>query len=181
MPSDERVVAKSGPTVSLAEILSTASTEAARLGKMKRWQAAFRHAAPELPVMVARLDQPGTYYYIAGFRTGPIVTGRLRLNAHTGKYAEATGVSTVGRALTRYQTPDEVWARVFTPRSRKAAGGGEGATRLLPVVEPMLVWQPSQQSRTPFMPFYQVKFGRKTRFIRVDGEEFDELTRSVGN
>lgn len=179
MENDKRVSPKSGPTVSLPVILSTATAEAARLGKMERWQLAFRHAAPELPMMVERLDQPGTYYYIAGFRTGPRVTGRLRLNAHTGKYVEATGISTVDRTLTRYQTPDEVWARLFLPRSRKSAGGG--STRLTPVLEPMLVWQPSQQSRTPFLPFYRVKFGRKTRYFRVDGPDFDELSQSAGN
>ena len=179
MASDDRAVARSGPTVSLPAILATATAEAARLGKMERWKAAFRHATPELPAMVARLDQPGTYYYIAGFRTGPRVTGRLRLDAPTGKYVEATGISTVERSLTRYQTPDEVWARLILPRSLKSAGGG--ATRLSVVLEPMLVWQPSQQSRTPFLPFYLARFGRKTRYCRVDGTDFDELTRSAGN
>ena len=179
MPNDERVVAKGGSPLNQPDLLTCARAEGTRLGAMKRWEAAFRRATPELPLIVARLDQPGVYYCIAAFRIGPRITGRIRLNAYTGKYVEATGVAKTGEALTRYQTPDELWSRLFTTKSRTATG--EGATRPTPVVEPMLVWQPSQQSRTPFLPFYQVKFGRKTRFYRVDGPDFDALYSAVGN
>jgi hypothetical protein len=175
--NDERLIAKNASPLNVPELLACAQAEGTRLGAMTRWEAAFRHATAELPILVARLDQPGTYYCLAAFRIGPGITGRIRLNAYSGKYAEATGVAKRGQTLTRFQTPDDVWSRLFPPRSRTARGG----TRRMPVIEPMLVWQPSQQSRTPFLPFYQVKDGRKTRFFRVDGPDFDALYPAVGN
>ena len=75
MENDKRVSAKSGPTVSLPAILSTATAEAARLGKMERWQLAFRRAAPELPVMV---EQAGSARHLLLHRRVPHRPARHR-------------------------------------------------------------------------------------------------------
>jgi hypothetical protein len=41
---------------------------------------------------------------------------------------------------------------------------------------PVLVWKPCLQSRSPFLPFYQLSVGDSFVYYRVDGERFSKLT-----
>ena len=180
MQSVKFVSRSGGPPLSPPEILTAAQAVADRLGKQTQWRYAFRHASPDPPLLVARLDRPGTYYYIAPFRIAGRLTGRIELNAQTGKYGEATGVVTPKDELSRYASVDDVWARVRTPLPESRSARPARPARM-PVIEPILVWRPSLQSRTPFLPFHLGRIGRKVTYFRVDGKEFDDLFMAAGN
>ena len=174
-----------GPTLGLPEIIAGARTEAARLGELQKWKFAFRQAAPDPPLLVERLDLSGRFYSIVPFRIGSRLTGRIAMDAHTARYEVATGVVSEDTMLERYQNLDDVWKRLLLPPSppRTRSRDGNAPPPLppgQPVVEPILVWRPSLQSRSPFLPFHVVRFGRTLRYMRVDGREFDDLVLAAG-
>lgn len=164
-----------GPPLGVPELIARAAAEAERLGKQKRWKPAFRDASPELPALVQRLDQPGIYYCLVGFGFGERLTGRIRLNAQTGAYAEAMGIEQPFGGLDRFKTLDDAHRQFPTgsvePKNR---------TGHPPVIDPILVWQPCSQSPSPFLPFYHVRERRRQHFYRVDGTVFAELFRGAG-
>jgi hypothetical protein len=51
---------------------------------------------------------------------------------------------------------------------RKASGAVD--------VNEALVWKPCEESGSPFYPFRVTTVDGRLRYIRVDGEAFDELT-----
>lgn len=177
MPSDNLCRPRLASTLGLPELMCEAELTAARLAKLKRWGPAFRGASPDLPLLVGRLDLAGVYYAIVAFRIGDHLTARMRLDAHTGQYAEATGVEKAGARLKPYETADDIRRRLLRMRGAPTPRAGRSAT---PVVDPMMVWQPSAQSPTPFLPFYRVTAGRRVRFWRVDGRDFDTLGLGAG-
>ena len=177
MASDSSCRSRLAPTLGLPDLLCEAELAAARLVKVKRWWPAFRGASPELPLLVARLDHAGEYYAIVAFRIGDLLTARMRLDAHTGTYAEATGIEKVGASLRPYDTADDIRRRLITRRVVPAPRSGRSAAA---VVDPIMVWQPSAQSPTAFLPFYRVTAGRRVRFWRVDGRDFDQVGLGAG-
>ncbi len=177
MASDSSCRPRLAPTLGLPALLCEAELAAARLVKLKRWWPAFSGASPELPLLVARLDLAGVYYAIVAFRIGDLLTARMRLDAHTGKYAEATGIEKVGASLRPYDTADAIRRRLIQQRVPPSPGARRAVA---PVVDPIMVWQPSAQSPTAFLPFYRVTAGRHVRFWRVDGRDFDKVELGAG-
>ncbi len=177
MPSDSPCRARLAPTLGLPELMCEAKLTAVRLAKLKRWGPAFRGASPEAPLLVERLDHAGVYYAIVAFRIDDRLTARMRLDAHTGVYAEATGIQKVGAQLPLYETADDIRRRLLKRRVAPTPRAGRAAA---PVVDPMMVWQPSAQSPTPFLPFYRVTAGKRVRFWRVDGRDFDSVGLGAG-
>lgn len=177
MASDSSCRSRLAPALGLPDLLCEAELAATRLAKLKRWWPAFRGASPELPLLVGRLDHAGVYYAIVAFRIDDRLTARMRLDAHSGKYAEATGIEKVGASLQPYETADDIRRRLIRMRAAPTLRAPRSAA---PVVDPLMVWQPSAQSPTAFLPFYRVTTGRRVRFWRVDGRDFDKVELGAG-
>jgi hypothetical protein len=166
------------PTV----ILLRARGEAARLERVPRWAPAFSGAAPQTPLIVQRLDEPGQYYYIVSYGVGPRATARLRMDAYTGGYAEGIGIGKDGDALTPYRTAPEAYTRLARAIQAEAKKKKKTNSKLLPPMsmEPFPVWRPCAQSFSAFLPFYQITVGSSVRYVRFDGKVYDALTYGAG-
>lgn len=174
------------------EILARAEAEASRLSNLKHWKPAFERSMPETPLLVRRLDQTDRYYYIVSFVSGVGITARLRMHAHTGRFAEGVGVDKLTDALMPYFTPEEVRRRLprllaakaetdrAKARSKKTKKKDEPAP-LSFGIEPFLVWKPCAQSLSAFLPLYRIRqSGHSGWYFRVDGKLYDELTFGAG-
>lgn len=164
------------PVLGLPALLTAAVKEAARLEKQPRWAIALKGASPEQPTLVQRLDRPGEYYALVGFRLGPRLSARLRLDAHDAKPGAAMGIETRSAGLTPFRTADDarvaVIARIVPPGTAPASAQV--------VVDPFLVWRPCPQSPNAFVPFYRVRRKAVQRFYRIDGTMFDALGQGAG-
>ena len=45
------------------------------------------------------------------------------------------------------------------------------------IIDPILVWKPCVESYSRFLPFYKVKMGNKTVYVRIDGKVYPRLTQ----
>lgn len=163
------------------EILRHARREASRLAMVESWTPAFAGSSPGLPLLVKRLDQTGRYYYLVPFGVGEHVTVRLRMDAHTGNYAEGISVGRRGDALQPFRTPEQAHRRVALKLEARAKHKKKIA-QALPVItiEPFLVWKPCAQSFSAFLPFYLITVSGSEFYVRVDGRVFDTLTFGAG-
>jgi hypothetical protein len=159
------------------EILERARAEAKRLGEATNWRPAFVESVPETPLLVLRRDKTDADYYIVSFRAGTGVTARLRMNAHTGRYAEGIGIDKMGDVLNAYTMPDDarrkVTGELATARKRKKKKSPkrrQPSDQLLIALDPFLLWQPCAQSLSPFLPFYRFSVPGEEIYVRVDGK-----------
>ena len=130
---------------------------------------------PQRPLTVQRLDLDDDYYYIVPFTRGGVLTARLMIDARENRFVEATGIETAGQRLPPYIDPvrllEESYGRVIDlphVRKRIIRPGTVG-------LHPVLVWKPSAESSSPWLPFYQLSVGDEFVYLRVDGRLTDRL------
>ncbi len=174
-PPQRPPVSEPGPVLGPPDVLRRANSEALRLATLERWAPAFVAASQEPPLLVRRLDKDD-FYYLVSFRSGDGITARVRINAHTGKYAEAIGIDRRGDALAPYLTPERIRDRI----ARKPPAGSARTGQRAPIIEPFLGWKPCAQSFSAFLPFYVVRVGVTVLYYRVDGKVFTQLTAGAG-
>lgn len=167
------------------EIVELAQAEAKRLGESPNWRPAFVESIPETPLLVLRGDKTEADFYIVSFRAGLRVTARLRMNAHTGRYAEGIGIDKSGDMLKPYFTLDQAQrgvARTLDAAASKSKKKKKKKGKEPPVPEPFLIWRPCVQSLSPFLPFYRfVAPGNAELYFRVDGKLYrGSLTYGAG-
>ena len=170
------------------EIIDRAAREIERMQDWPGWETAFAAASPGSPLLVKRLDLTGWYYYLVPFGAGSGITARLRLNAHTGKYAEAMAIDKSGDNLPPYVPLETAATRI---RRRLAAGGQakrnatkrtkSGGVQPQILFDPFPGWQPCLESLTAFLPFYIVNIDGRLLYYRLDGKIFDTLTFGAGH
>jgi hypothetical protein len=159
------------------EIVERAQAEARRLGEATNWKPAFVESIAETPLLVLRRDKTDADYYIVSFRARTGITARLRMNAHTGRYAEGIGIDKSGDLLKAFLTPDQAQrkvARVLDTarkgKKKKSANRRQPSNQLLIALDPFLLWQPCAQSLSPFLPFYRFSVPGEEIYLRVDGK-----------
>jgi hypothetical protein len=161
------------------EILERAQAEARRLAHSTNWKPAFEGSVPETPLLVQRRDKADADYYIVSFRANTGVTARLRMNAHTGRYAEGIGIDKLGDVLKPFFAPDKAHrkvaraldrARKGKKKKKKSAEQLQPSDLMLPAPDPFLLWQPCAQSLSPFLPFYRFWVPGDEIYLRVDGK-----------
>ena len=167
------------PIVTPAAVESEALRALTWLLKSPRWAFAFSEAKPQKPLLVQRLDQDDSYYYIVPFAIEDVVTARIILDAKTSKFIEAAGIEEPGSSLPRFVDPAAELANwhgkvVSLPslRSRVIRPDTVGE-------HPVLVWRPCLESMSPFLPFYLRSVGDEFVYLRVDGERFARLTTGL--
>ena len=140
------------------------------------WTPALARSRPATPVLVERLDLEDSYYYIVPVQVGPAETARIRIDAKTGHFMDATAVEKSEEQITPYLTwPDVLQRLTAAPivlvdqRIRWVRPEAVGR-------HPVLVWKPCNESRSPFTPFYQCSVADTLVYIRTDGTYFAQLT-----
>lgn len=131
----------------------------------------MKKPAPGMPVLVRHLDGNDFWYLVPFIESGNVVGGIMRIDAKKAKFQDASFFVKTKKSnpIKRFTTTQITGLLVKEYGSSKAV--------LENKVEPILVWKPCEQSYTSFSPFYKVKMGNKTVYMRMDGEIFDKLTK----
>jgi|SRR5687767_1198907 len=141
-----------------------------------RLERAMKSARAQSAQLVQRLDHPDRYYYIVTFAVGSRDTARVIVDGFEGTVDEIEGVEDDGDSLQRYLAGPVTVERLLA-QTRQSPDILRYRVRQGTVGEhPVLVWKPCVQSRSPFLPFYQLSVGDSFVYYRVDGEQFDALT-----
>lgn len=156
--------------------LQKAGEVAAQLGGADRLRVALAEARPSSAVLVQRLDEPDSYYYIVSFLEGDRETARVTIDAEDGELLEVSGVSEKGQVLQPYVTPAATLDRLYGEADRMPTANRFQIRPGVVGQHPVLVWKPCGQSSSPFLPFYQFSVGDTFVYYRLDGRRFDELT-----
>jgi hypothetical protein len=133
-------------------------------------------AEPRSALLVQRLDDPDLYYYIVTFQTGGRDTARAIVDAFDGNLDELEAIEETGEDLTTYLPAPAALQRLRKETERAADVLRFRVRDGLVGEHPVLVWKPCLQSRSPFLPFYQLSVGDSFVYYRVDGERFSKLT-----
>jgi hypothetical protein len=127
----------------------------------------FLDRQPIRPLLVRRLDAKDPtrrYYYLVAFGASASTIGAAaRVHAISGEYQEATAIPQIER---------RPWGGVAAEWSIDTSKAASGTVD----VSQALVWKPCEESGSPFYPFRVVTVGGQRRYVRIDGEAFDELT-----
>ena len=167
----------SGDILRVPEVQDLARREAETLAQQAYWQAAFDHATVQLTELVNPIPTNIAAYYIVDFRVGTRQTGRLMLDARTGSVRAIAGVdethATMPSFLSRQEVLSQLIDHVITlPTDLNGSFVASKAT-----VDEHMVWQPCDQSRSPFQAFYVAREGVHQLFVRADGVAYGSLTQ----
>lgn len=143
----------------------------------KDWKWALDDTEPGTPVLVQRLDEIDSYYFIVPLvrpRLG--VTAAVAVDARFGDYRQAIalprGGASILTALDRKTVLRETLERPIE------LGDRAGRLTVRPesyCLYPTLVWRPCLESLSPFVPFHMVTAGDYRIYVRLDGRIFATL------
>lgn len=153
-----------------------------QLRKHPLWAPALANAQPvKDPLLVRRLDLQDSYYYVVACAAENRVLARVLIDALSDTLVEIGAVSTTAQSLRKWVTPSEVLTVVLA----NAGPISEARVRVLPApltvrreaitVPSVLSWQPCDESRSRFLPFYAVTLGDQIVYVRVDSKFFSGL------
>jgi hypothetical protein len=146
------------------------------LHERKGWQQALGDTAPGSPVLVQRLDQLDSFYYIVPFSREKAVTAAVAVDARFGDYQQTIALPEGGASILTALDPRTV--RDMTVGQRLHL---EDSLRPILVrreafcLYPTLVWRPCLESLSPFYPFHMITVGDHRIFVRVDSQIFTVL------
>ena len=113
-------------------------------------------AAPEI-WKVARLDHPGSFYYLAAFRQGTGLAAVAIVDAASGEIRQSTRPGGEGACLP-----------ITAAAARQVA-------QLEDTASTDLVWQPCAASLSPFYPLWRIAGAGQTVFVDQQGRLWDQL------
>ncbi len=141
------------------------------------WQPALRGAEPGTPVLVQRLDEIDSYYFIVPFTRGRKgVTAAVAVDGWSGDYRQAISVPPEGSSILSALESKAVLDLILGQTLEL-----EGRQGRLPVrkeaysLYPALVWRPCLESLSPFVPFHMLTVGAHRIYVRPDRQIFTFL------
>jgi hypothetical protein len=93
----------------------------------------------------------------------------MRVNAKDGSFQEASFAMHADQPLKLTSLSDTQITKLLLNKYGKPSGKI--------IIDEILVWKPCVQSYSRFLPFYRVKWGTRTSYVRIDGEPFSSLTQ----
>jgi hypothetical protein len=143
------------------------------------------NTSPGPPLLVKVPGAPCDDYYLVGLQNSSKINYLLtRYDAYDGQYIDSLsippaeyllGKSAIESKMYRkvyeqlvIEMKKESWFRAFEMKLSRTTLDG--------VEEPNLIWMPCNESQSPFYPFYEVRDGQTTFYVRIDGAVFPNLT-----
>lgn len=133
----------------------------------------------EEPLLVKRLDEPDSYYYLSPAMLKGEVHGFAQIDARFGDLQSVFVLEGTSRP---YDLDREGIAKRLLDKPLELPEE-QGQFRLRPdtfCLSPTLVWRPCRESFSPHLPFWQITAGGQTVYVRADGEVFTQLTSGRG-
>jgi len=151
------------------------------LDQKAAWKHVWRGTEPGRPVLVHRLDQIGSYYYIVPFVSRKeTVAAAVAVDARFGDYRQTIalpkGGSSILMALDQQQILELTLGRKLDLEDRL---GRITVHREAFCLYPAMVWRPCLESLSPFYPFHMITVGDHRIYVRVDGRVFTKLHTDI--
>jgi hypothetical protein len=152
------------------------SIDAYELGKRDTFAKALDRATWKQPVLVERLDQPNSYYYIVPASQDSEIPLAVIVDGRTGLYSQSI-VRTAGKEdVVSLPGPEQTQAKLINQDIQLP--GLRGRLHVLPATisrHPAMVWKPCRESLSPYYPFHLFTSGGQQIYVRSDGMVFTEL------
>lgn len=134
----------------------------------KEYSRAMENAVADQPLLVERLDRTGEFYYIVPFNRKEKTTLLVIIDARTGEMKEASYLKEPAPypRVNREEAQKILAAHLKDPKAK------EEILRQNPV----MVWKPSEESQSPFEPFWSIRVGGKIWYIGQNGKVFDKVS-----
>lgn len=146
------------------------------LAARRAWAGALDKATPHEPVLVQRLDRPGSFYYIVPVGADPnSMTVAVSVDAFSGAYRQSARFHRAAPTIKRIQVAEV--SQQFSGH-RFEIGPDRGFLTLHPgtiSVHPTWVWKPCRESLSPHYPFKLIQSGAHSLYERSDGHIFTTL------
>lgn len=141
------------------------------------WKAALTNAEPGTPVLVQRLDEIDSYYFIVPFkRARKGVTAAVAVDARFGDYRQAIAVPPSGsRILSALDAKNVIEQTVGRKIQLADRQGSLTIRKEAYCLYPTLVWRPCLESLSPFVPFHMLTVGDHRIYVRLDERIFTSL------
>lgn len=142
------------------------------------WRKVLEGAEPGEPVLVERLDRPGSYYYIVPMgREGREMAAAASVDARFGDYLQALTLPEPAPNFLEPLAREAVLKLVLDQKIELPEYRGELLLLRddLLCVYPVLVWKPCRESLSPFYPFRMITVGDQRLYVRSDGRIFTQL------
>jgi Papain-like cysteine protease AvrRpt2 len=143
----------------------------------KDWKRALSNTQPGTPMLVQRLDETDSYYFIVPLkRRRKRITAAIAVDARFGDYRQAIALPPGGSSILTTLDSKMVLKQIVGHTLEI----GEMQERLRVRKEgyclyPTLVWRPCLESLSPFFPFHMVTVGNERIYVRLDGKIFTAL------
>ena len=124
------------------------------------------------PMLVQYADRERAYYYIVPLlNKEKNAVALISIDAITGNYRQAIFASpgTHLNNFTPKQTPSEI-IKIVQEKFGIVSGDIDSLSNSH-LINPIMIWRPNLTSMSPFYPFYQVKYGANTFYLRLNSEE----------
>lgn len=147
--------------------------QAYELGGREAFGNALRQAYWQEPVLVERLDQTNSYYYIVPHANELAVIVDGRTGVYNQSIARVAG--TDEDVLIRSKAEDAEAKLIDLDIELPGLRGRLRVLRPTLSRHPTMVWKPCRESLSPYYPFHLFTSGGHQIYVRVDGMVFSEL------
>jgi hypothetical protein len=125
--------------------------------------------SPGKPLLVQELETKDFWWIVPFMEAGKKNTGVMRLNAKNAGFLDASFAMYTDQPFNLTGLSFKKISNLLMDKY--------GVIRSKIDIEDILVWKPCVQSYSPFLPFYKVKAGKRTCYVRLDGKVFSRLTK----
>lgn len=141
------------------------------------WKGALSKTSPAEPILVQRLDQPDSFYYIipmqASQKRSPVL---VSVDARFGDYRQSILLPRGAMQFAAQADRESLKNRLADKRYEFEDRRGQLLIRKeASCLHPTLVWKPCRESLSPFYPFYMLSTATARIYIRIDGQVFTRL------
>ena len=185
-PGQVRPQAKRSPgnnllTLRAAVRYAMAGLDMYELPHRKGWREAFKDTSPGRPVLVHRLDQMDSYYYIVPLeQRRKTITAAVAVDARFGDYRQTIALPKGGSSILTALDRKVVLEKIVGRRLQLEGPLGRMMVRKEAFcLYPALVWRPCLESLSPFWPFHMITVGDQRIYVRVDGRIFTQLHTDI--
>jgi hypothetical protein len=121
------------------------------------------------PMLVRSLDKEDFWWIVPFLESDNKMGGQMRINAKDAKFQEAVFSMYDDQPLSLPRLSEESITKIVVDKYPRLKG--------IIDIEPILVWRPCVQTYSMFKPFYEVKMGTRTVYVRIDGHPFYRLSQ----
>jgi hypothetical protein len=156
--------------------LAQAGLKAYGLLERPDWAQALKGAKAGEALLVQRLDQSETYFYLVPYAGRRSTVAYVSVDARFGHYQQSV-LLPGGQAAGERLGAQEALRGLIGRRIDLGDGLGRVLVRKESVVQyPHLVWRPCRESLSPYFPFHLFLVDGRPIYRRIDGPVFASLT-----